>query len=136
MVQRKEGLHTSANRPGTFPSNIGIFVTDAGEDWAEAQLQAGAESLNLGGIVHGGCILTIMDQVTGYLANSGNVPCVTLSCQAKFLRPTQPGLVTARAEVLHRGEDQVLVQVQVTDQTGEVTAEGTYIYQRTKIVYT
>jgi len=132
MEQRKKELLRVVNTPGTFAVNNGILCTDVGEDWAEVELQAGEDCLNPIGIVHGGCILTMMDQATGFLANSREISSLTLSCQARFLRPTQPGLVKARSRVIHWGEDQILLQVEVRDRTGEVTAEGTYIYQRMK----
>ena len=135
MNQRREEFLKIANSPGTFSAKNGIRITDMGDGWAEGELQADENSLNPGNIVHGGCILTMMDQVAGVAANSRGEACVTLSCQASFLRATRPGLVKARGEVLHWGEDQILARVHIMDEAGQITARGTYTFQKTRIEF-
>jgi uncharacterized protein (TIGR00369 family) len=74
---------------------------------------AGPQHLNAKGIVHGGMLLTLMDNALGLVVweASGRSPAVTMQLNMQFLAAARPGdFVVARGEVLRRGRSVIFVR--------------------------
>jgi uncharacterized protein (TIGR00369 family) len=115
----------AANQP-PFANLIGLRVTAAGPDRVEAELDA-AESLgNPAGVLHGGAIMAMADNIGG-LATTLNLSkaftTTTLESKTNFLRPVPLG-ETARAVCvpLHRGRTTMVWQTTITRADGKVAA--------------
>ncbi len=133
-----DGLgYVEAVRDGRLPPDplmeaMGIAVTEveAGRVVMEAVPQR--HHLNLGGIVHGGFLATILDAATGFALHStlpagATSPHVAVAYQ--FLRAGLPGVrMRADAQVLRKGTRLGHVRAELSDENGRqlATAETTH----------
>ena len=65
-----------------------------------------AHSCNFFGMLHGGCIFTLVDCIgTAVIAGAGKAPGVTVNCSVNFLSPAPPGsVVVVEGNVLKVGK--------------------------------
>lgn len=128
--QEKEALYHTlllrSNRPGTFTSENGIRITEVGDGWAKGKLEITERSLNPLGIVHGGLLCTMMDQVTGVTSCTRGSTCRTINCEVRFMAPGVRGKLHSYAESIRLGCGLGVIRAEVRDDDGVLCAEGTY----------
>ena len=128
--QEKEALYHTlllrSNRPGTFTSENGIRITEVGDGWAKGELEITERSLNPLGIVHGGLLCTMMDQVTGVTSCTRGSTCRTINCEVRFMAPGVRGKLHSYAESIRLGSGLGVIRAEVRDDDGVLCAEGTY----------
>jgi uncharacterized protein (TIGR00369 family) len=105
---------------------IGLRVTAAGPDRVEAELDASESLGNRAGVLHGGAIMAMADNIGGLATTlnlSKDLTTTTLESKTNFLRPVPLG-ETARAVCvpLHRGRTTMVWQTTVTRADGKVAA--------------
>lgn len=129
-MQEKETLYRMllmrSNRPGTFSQINGIRIIEVGDGCAKGELEITESSMNPLGIVHGGLICTMMDQVTGVAACSRGSTCRTINCEVRFMAPGVKGKLHAYAEAVRMGGSMAVMRAEVRDDAGALCAEGTY----------
>ena len=98
------------------------------DDRAEVTMDAGDSHLNIGGVVHGGAIATLIDVAMGRAYGSGlgdGERPVTIEMKVNFLEPARAGQLVATAEVRRRGRMVTVVHAQVVQvEDGETVAEA------------
>ncbi|MBJ7330088.1 MAG: PaaI family thioesterase [Solirubrobacteraceae bacterium] len=133
-----DGLgYVEAVRDGGLPPDplmeaMGISVTEVEQGRVVMEAVPQRHHLNLGGIVHGGFLATILDATTGFALHStlpaqSTAPHVAVSYQ--FLRAALPGVrLRAEAKVLRKGTRLGHVQAELHDENGRqlATAETTH----------
>ena len=128
--QEREALYQAllmrSNRLGTFSQINGIRITEVGDGCAKGELEITEGSMNPLGIVHGGLICTMMDQVTGVAACSRGSTCRTINCEVRFMAPGVKGKLHAYAEAVRMGGSMAVIRAEVRDDAGTLCAEGTY----------
>ncbi len=90
---------------GRFHNVIGrMIVQPAGEGKGRCRIFPDETQTNLGGMLHGGAILTFIDMALfagGRVAGAKTARAVTLDCAAQFISPGRPGLpLDAEVELL------------------------------------
>ncbi len=102
-----------------------LLVRADGPKRATCRMLPEGRHTNLGGIVHGGAILTFIDMALfagGTLAGASVVWAVTLDCNARFLSPGRIGMpLDAEVELLRETKRLVFLQGKVV-QDGELVA--------------
>lgn len=122
-------LKERINRPGQFSVENGILVTEVGDHWCRGELTVQSSSLNPRGIVHGGCLGTLMDTVAGVAACTGGQACVTLNCALNYLRPAaRTKKVYCNTKLIKNGRTVVVMEAILTDDQGREIATGTYTF--------
>ena len=109
-----------------FDDYLGLQTrrTDSG---AEVRLEIKEETLNSRGIVHGGVILSLVDQAIGAavsFALGRGRRAVTAELKVNFLAPTTAGILTARGRLIREGNRLFIGEAEVTDQEGRMVAKG------------
>lgn len=109
-----------------FDDYLGLETrrTDGG---AEVRLQITEETLNSRGIVHGGVILSLVDQAIGAAASFAlgrGRRAVTAELKVNFLAPTTEGSLTAKGRLLREGKRLIVGEAEVMDQDGRLIAKG------------
>lgn len=109
-------------RSEAFESGAGPFYFRTDEQGSVSAFRAGAKHMNLGGSVHGGCLMTFADFALFAIAaddiGEGGYG-VTVAFTSEFLVGAKQGqLIEARGEVLRAGGSLIFVR-------GLVTADGT-----------
>ena len=106
-----------------------IQVKDIKEDWALAELHVHSDSLNPLGLVHGGNLFALADTVGGAAARSDGRNYVTQSSSFTFLHSGLLGdMIRGEAKVRRRGQVTCYVDVDVTNQKGDLLASGSFTF--------
>lgn len=116
------------NQPGQFSYENGITVTLARAGWAEGVLEAQPTSINPHGTIHGGCLYTLADTVSGTAAAGGGVSCVTVSGNMEFLHPATGPRITCVASAKKLGHTLAVMNADLTDAEGTLVATGTFTF--------
>lgn len=130
----KEDFYTKLlernNAPGLFSSTNGIKLTRCWEDYAEGELTVQPSSMNPRGIVHGGALFALMDNVAGVAAASSGRACVTLNCTMNYIKAVKPGTkkILCQTSKVKSGRTIAVFNSVLTDDDGSVIASGTYTY--------
>lgn len=107
---------------GTFQYGLGLRFIAASRDRVDAMLTVAPAQISRPGVMHGGALMAFADTVGGFTARINLAPgqsTTTLESKTNFLRAAAPGTVlTARAQVLHRGRTTIVVQISIEDETG------------------
>lgn len=119
---------TIVNEAHQFSAANNILVTLVERDHARGELTVGEYSVNPYGNVHGGALTTLADVVGGSCACSRGGRCVTLSCTMEFLRPAAGPKIYCDATPKKMGRKVSVIQLELTNEVGDVVATGTYSY--------
>jgi uncharacterized protein (TIGR00369 family) len=110
---------------------LGLEFVSAGRGSAVFAVEAREELTRMGGILHGGAVVSLMDTAAAYAVHTLLEPggrTVTVDLTVHFLRPATAGRVEARARVLRRGRRVIILGVEATDGAGELIATSTMTY--------
>ena len=111
-----------------FADLLGLELVDAsdtaGDSDATVRLEAGDRHLNLGGVVHGGVVATMLDTAMGRAVRAvTDEKTATSQLTVTYLDPAKPGLLVATARVRKRGSALTVVEAEV-EQDGEAVAHA------------
>ena len=106
-----------------FGGHIGIVVDLLRDGESRLSLQLADHHRNFFGIVHGGVLLTLLDQTCG--AAQG---CVTIDRQAVFVAPARGDVLLAHGRCLRLGRSVAQCTATIEDAEGRLaaTATGTF----------
>ena len=122
-------IPTIVNRPGLFSTENNIHITVAQPDYAEGQLEVSSTSFNPHGTVHGGCLYTLADTVSGTAAIAfKGKRCVTVNSSMEFLRPATGGVIRCTASPKKAGRTLSVIQTQLYDEGENLVATGTFTF--------
>jgi len=137
-AQALDGIaYVRAVRDGTLPADplmeaLGLRVIEAQDGRVVVSGEPAELHLNLGGVVHGGYLSTLMDCATGYalhtvLSRGRTAPHV--SATYNFLRIGLEGVaLRCEATVLRSGDRIGHVRAEVTDMEGRLLATGETVH--------
>ena len=106
---------------------IGIRSVSASKDEVVLALDYRPELCQPAGLLHGGAIMTLADTAGGSLAFA-NLPegaegTSTIESKTNFLSAVSAGTVTATARVLKAGRSVIVVETELTDDSGRLVAK-------------
>jgi acyl-CoA thioesterase len=110
---------------------LGLEFVSAERGSATFALDAREELTRMGGILHGGAIVSLMDTAAACAVHTLLEPggrTVTVDLTVHFLNPAGPGHVEARATVLRRGRRVVILGVEARNGDGALIATSTMTY--------
>ncbi|WP_224725118.1 PaaI family thioesterase [Paenibacillus vietnamensis] len=115
----------------TFWGLLGCEVVQAEADKAVIRMVASEPHLNLLGIVHGGVLMSLLDNAMGLaviLATPGE-KAVTANLNTQFLSSSRGGTLLCEAELVHRTDRTLTLQARVTEEGGKLLAWGSGAYR-------
>ena len=122
-------LKRRSNKPGNMTRDMGLTVTDVRPGIAEGDLFLAENSVNPRGIVHGGTIFGVMDQLGGLAACTTGYGTVTINGSIDFLRPVMPRTpLKAVAEVVKPGRRFTICEAKILSPEGKLLAKGSFTY--------
>jgi acyl-CoA thioesterase len=110
---------------------LGLEFVSAGRGEAVFAVEAREELTRMGGIMHGGAVVSLMDTAAAFAVHTLLDPSgrtVTVDLTVHFLRPAGVGRVEARAKILRCGRRVIILSVEATDGAGELIATSTMTY--------
>lgn len=111
-----------------FARTLGIALTTAGPDEVVGTLPWSDDHTTAGGLAHGGVLMALADTVgavCAYLGLPDGASTATTQSATNLLRGVRGGTVTATARPVHRGRTEVVVQTDLTDESGRLVARTT-----------
>lgn len=122
--------HTAAGLLAALPFalHLGITLDEATTDRATGTLPWSAELCTVGGVLHGGALMTLADTV-GAVCAFLNLPAgattSTVESKTNFFRAVRAGSARAVARPLHVGGSFVVVQTEIHDAEGRPVGQTT-----------
>ena len=113
-----------------FAAGLGVVVDAAGADEVQGHLAWAPERCTTGGIMHGGALMGLADSLGGLCALLNLPPgagTATVSSSTVFTRAVREGEVSAVTRPLHVGRGTIVVQTNLSDQTGRRVAQVTQV---------
>ncbi len=122
----KAGINPVAETQPPFANFLGMKITHVSRDKITAELHVRAELENRLGVLHGGAVMALADNLGG-TATMANLPkggrTATIESKTNFFTPIPIG-DTAYAECtpLHRGRSTMVWQTRITRNDGKLCA--------------
>ncbi|HEX8559295.1 MAG TPA: PaaI family thioesterase [Pyrinomonadaceae bacterium] len=110
---------------------LGLEFVSAGRGSAVFALDVREELTRMGGILHGGAVVSLLDTAAAFAVHTLLEPdarTVTVDLTVHFLRPASAGRVEARATVLRRGRRVIILNVNAEDSAGTLISTATMTY--------
>ncbi|HEX8353135.1 MAG TPA: PaaI family thioesterase [Pyrinomonadaceae bacterium] len=110
---------------------LGLEFVAAEPGFATFALEVREELTRMGGILHGGAVVSLMDTAAACAVHTLLEPdgrTVTVDLAVHFLRPAVTGRLEARARVLRKGRRVVILNVEAQDSDGVLIATSTMTY--------
>lgn len=111
-----------------FAAALGIDVQTATPELVEGTMAWAPERCTVGGILHGGALMSFADTV-GALCAFFNLPdgaaTATTQSSTYLVRPAREGTVRAAARPLNVGRTAIVVQTELRDDAGKLLAVTT-----------
>lgn len=126
--EAKEKLHKAFAEVSPIYKLLELKLVDISKGFAKIEFPYKRDFSRVGGILHGGIIMTVIDQVGGLAALTVNkgVNQVTMELKVNFLKPlskeTQPFI--AIGEVVRTGRTTIVCQGKVFNAKNELCAVG------------
>lgn len=110
---------------------LGFEFVRAERGAATFALEVREELTRMGGILHGGAVVSLLDTAAAFAVHTVIEPdarTVTVDLTVHFLRPASNGRVEATARVLRRGRRVCILSVEARDEAAEIVATSTMTY--------
>jgi len=112
-----------------FAAMLGIELVEASPELVRARLEFSPERCTGGGIMHGGALMALADNSGGICAilnlPDGAQGTATIESKTNFLRAVREGAVTATTRPLHNGRTLIVVETELSDDSGKLVAKVT-----------
>ena len=110
---------------------LGFEFVRAERGAATFALDVREELTRMGGILHGGAVVSLLDTAAAFAVHTVIEPdarTVTVDLTVHFLRPASDGRIEAHARVLRRGRRVCILSVEARDANAEIIATSTMTY--------
>lgn len=124
-----EKIKQDRNESKTFATDIGVNILEVKENYAKGEILIKKEHLNVWGTVHGGCIFSLADSISGVAAISNNKKSVTLSANINYLAPAvNTEKIIAEAFLVKSGKTISVYDVFITNDKNKKIATSVFTY--------
>lgn len=118
---------TSASSP--FHELLGLDLVEWRDGFARVICDTGPQHINRSGIVHGGVILSLIDQAGAFAGLWCSVPgnirrAVTIDLDCRFTGQVDAGRIVAEGKLATRGRNIFFARTEVFDTAGRLVAFG------------
>jgi len=125
-----EPLPTVEELVGLMPhaAALGITLDHATAEKVRGALAWAEDRCTIGGVLHGGVLMTLADSVgavCAYLSLPTGATTSTIESKANFFRAVRSGAVHATSRPLHVGRSFIVVQTDLTDDRGKPVGQTT-----------
>lgn len=110
---------------------LGFEFVRAERGAATFALEMREELTRMGGILHGGAVVSLLDTAAAFAVHTviePNARTVTVDLTVHFLRPASDGRIEAHARVLRCGRRVCILSVEAHDAKAEIIATSTMTY--------
>ena len=113
----------NARARGSLVENLGIRITDAGDDWLRGTMPVDARTKQPYGLLHGGASVALAETLGSMAGNlcvdTAKEMVVGLEINANHLRAAREGIVTGTARALHVGRSTQVWEIRIENEAGK-----------------
>jgi len=113
-----------------YAVHTGVEITSASRDAVVGHLDWAPERCTIGGLLHGGALMTLADSlgaVAAFLHLPEGASTATVTSSTVLLRGAREGRVTGTARVINAGRRFITVQTNLTDADGRPITSTTQV---------
>ncbi len=115
----------NANSANTAVANLGIEITEIGDDFLRGRMPVDSRTVQPRGILHGGASVLLAETLGSFAANfclrSPGQHAVGLEINANHIRPVASGWVTGTARPIHIGGSTQVWEIRIENAEGKTT---------------
>lgn len=112
-----------------FANYIGMELLDADVGYARARMRLKKQYKNIYGNMHGGCAFSLADTLAGVAVVSYGDVVTTLNASVNYMKPVaNTEYLYCDANVKRHGGKVSVVQVELTNDDGELLINGSFTY--------
>lgn len=108
----------------TMVSNIGIVITEVGDDYIKATMPVDHRTVQPFGLLHGGASVSLAETLGsiagGLMVNIPEETVVGLEINANHIKSARSGLVTGVAKPIHIGGRTHIWEIRITNEANEL----------------
>ena len=112
---KKEAILTRLRhlyRTNPFVHLLSIVIDDAGPGWAKSHMDVAPHLVNMDGLLHGGALGTLVDNLCGVAGRTLGYSVVTQNISASYIKNVPVGSTAyAACNVLHHGRSTMAMEV-------------------------
>ncbi|GGY52242.1 putative esterase [Bacterioplanes sanyensis] len=109
----------------TACSNLGIEITEVGDDYVRGTMPADERTLQPVGLVHGGANVLFAETLGSMAANlvvdTSKQYCVGQEINANHLRGVRSGVLTGTARAIHCGRSSQVWEIRIENEDGKLS---------------
>ena len=109
----------------TACSNLGIKITEVGDDFMTGTMPADSRTFQPIGLIHGGSNVLLAETLGSMAANCcvdlSQEYCVGQEINANHLRGVRTGEVTGTAKIIHKGRTSQVWEIRIVNDEGKLT---------------
>ncbi len=117
-------INNSINQ-GTICEQLGIVVTEVGDDFIKGTMPADARTFQPFGVVHGGANVVLAESLGSiagaHVIDLSSAKALGQEVSATHLRPVSSGLVTGTAKPIHLGRRSQVWEIRLEDDQGKLS---------------
>jgi 1,4-dihydroxy-2-naphthoyl-CoA hydrolase len=113
-----------------FAAYVGLVVESASQERVAGHLDWAPERCTVGGIMHGGALMTLADSlgaIAAFLHLPAGATTATVSSNTVLMRPGGKGRVSGVATVVNAGRRFITVRVDLHDEAGQPISTTTQV---------
>jgi uncharacterized protein (TIGR00369 family) len=113
-----------------YAVHTGVVIDTANKESVTGHLDWAAERCTIGGVLHGGALMTLADSlgaVAAFLHLPAGAGTATVSSSTALLRAAREGRVTGTARVVNAGRRFITVQTDLADEAGKPISTTTQV---------
>jgi 1,4-dihydroxy-2-naphthoyl-CoA hydrolase len=113
-----------------FAVHTGVAVDSASKKAVVGHLDWSAERCTIGGVLHGGALVTLADSlgaVVAFLNLPHGASTATVSSNTILMRPAKEGRITGTSTVVNAGRRFITVQTDLADEGGKPISTTTQV---------
>ena len=125
-MSEKSAILASLNKrcANTLMETLGIVYTEVGDAYLEATMPVTSKVHQPYGILHGGATAALAESVgsaaSAFFIDAKNFLVKGISLSTNHLKSVKEGVVTARAQLIHKGRTTHLWEIKVVNEKGEL----------------
>jgi len=109
----------------TACSNLGINITEIGDDYMTGTMPADSRTFQPMGLIHGGANVLLAETLGSMAANCcidlSKEYCVGQEINANHIRGVRSGYVTGTAKIIHQGRSSQVWEIRIINENNKLT---------------
>ncbi len=134
-MEDKKKIAEAVLKKDAFSKFLGFEILSVDDDELKARIPFREGVINTMGATHGGALYSLADITAGTLACMCGYFCTTVNGNLNYLEPAvAKEYIYCTAKIVRRGFHVIVINVEITSDTGKLLDSGSFNFFRTEFV--